>query len=231
MPRSRGRFSRCSRFHATGRAAFARRGVSRRHRLAWPLRYAGRGGAALKQRVRTKCGLAVSVGIAPVENGRQDRQRSVEARWPARRCLPAQSGGVSGSTGREPPLGCGAGDARRPHIAPGSTRSGIWRERIPRAFAELVGGKRKRSPRSPRGSIRARSIPVVARKSYGEENTFARDQRDGDELRGTIVAHAEAVAARLRADQRRACTDRPQVEARPSDRARANIRCSPEAER
>jgi DNA polymerase-4 len=48
--------------------------------------------------------------------------------------------------------------------------------------------------------------PGRERKSYGEENTFARDQRDGDEVRRTIVAHAEAVAARLRADARRART-------------------------
>jgi len=64
------------------------------------------------------------------------------------------------------------------------------------------------------GALRALALgrdprPVEAdreRKSYGEENTFARDLRDGDELRRTIVAHAEAVAARLRADVRRART-------------------------
>ena len=42
--------------------------------------------------------------------------------------------------------------------------------------------------------------PERDRKSCGEENTFASDVEDGDELRRTIVAHAEAVAARLRAD-------------------------------
>jgi DNA polymerase-4 len=44
------------------------------------------------------------------------------------------------------------------------------------------------------------------RKSYGEENTFARDMSDGPEVVATIVAHAEAVAARLRADERLART-------------------------
>ncbi|MEA2624559.1 MAG: polymerase [Candidatus Binatota bacterium] len=44
------------------------------------------------------------------------------------------------------------------------------------------------------------------RKSYGEENTFAGDLTDGDEIRGTIVAHAEAVARRLRGDGRRGRT-------------------------
>jgi len=48
--------------------------------------------------------------------------------------------------------------------------------------------------------------PARIRKSYGEENTFAQDLRDGDELRRTVVAHAEAVAARLRADGFRART-------------------------
>ena len=38
------------------------------------------------------------------------------------------------------------------------------------------------------------------RKSYGEEQTFDRDLRDGERLRRTISAHAEAVARRLRAD-------------------------------
>jgi len=40
------------------------------------------------------------------------------------------------------------------------------------------------------------------RKSYGEEETFERDLRDGPEVRRTIAAHAEAVARRLRADGR-----------------------------
>lgn len=38
------------------------------------------------------------------------------------------------------------------------------------------------------------------RKSYGEEETFDRDLRDGEAVRRTIMAHAEAVARRLRAD-------------------------------
>jgi DNA polymerase-4 len=43
--------------------------------------------------------------------------------------------------------------------------------------------------------------PARDRKSCGEENTFATDVEDSDELRRTIVAHAEAVAARLRAER------------------------------
>jgi DNA polymerase-4 len=38
------------------------------------------------------------------------------------------------------------------------------------------------------------------RKSYGEEETFAQDVRDGERVRRTIARHAEAVARRLRTD-------------------------------
>jgi DNA polymerase-4 len=55
--------------------------------------------------------------------------------------------------------------------------------------------------RDPRGVEADRE-----RKSYGEEGTFAHDRTDGDEVRRTIVAHAEAVASRLRADRRLART-------------------------
>jgi DNA polymerase-4 len=48
--------------------------------------------------------------------------------------------------------------------------------------------------------------PDRQRKSYGEEETFARDMCDGPIVRRTIAAHAEAVAARLRADRCRGRT-------------------------
>ncbi len=48
--------------------------------------------------------------------------------------------------------------------------------------------------------------PGRQRKSYGEEVTFARDVCDGPVVRRTIAAHAEAVAARLRADRCRGRT-------------------------
>ena len=43
-------------------------------------------------------------------------------------------------------------------------------------------------------------------KSYGEENTFGDDVRDDATIRGAIIAHAEAVARRLRHDGVRAGT-------------------------
>jgi DNA polymerase IV len=52
--------------------------------------------------------------------------------------------------------------------------------------------------------------PVIAdwqRKSYGEENTFARDLAiDSIELRRVLIAHGDAIARRLRADGVRART-------------------------
>ncbi|MGH7812742.1 MAG: DNA polymerase IV [Candidatus Binataceae bacterium] len=52
--------------------------------------------------------------------------------------------------------------------------------------------------------------PVIAgwqRKSYGEENTFARDLAiDAGELRDALIAHGDAIARRLRADGVRART-------------------------
>ena len=42
--------------------------------------------------------------------------------------------------------------------------------------------------------------PGRQRKSYGEEQTFERDRRDGEAIRQTIAAHADAIARRLRAD-------------------------------
>ena len=48
--------------------------------------------------------------------------------------------------------------------------------------------------------------PDRRRKSFGEEETFARDVRDGPVVRRTIAAHAEAVAARLRAERCRGHT-------------------------
>ena len=45
-----------------------------------------------------------------------------------------------------------------------------------------------------------------ARKSYGEENTFAEDVLDGELIEATVFAHAETVARRLRRDDVRGQT-------------------------
>lgn len=46
--------------------------------------------------------------------------------------------------------------------------------------------------------------PDRQRKSYGEENTFEHNLRDGPRIRAIIREHAEAVARRLRSDRRTA---------------------------
>jgi DNA polymerase-4 len=45
-----------------------------------------------------------------------------------------------------------------------------------------------------------------SRKSYGEEQTFERDLKDGDEVRQVLSDHSESVARRLRRDHRAART-------------------------
>ncbi len=60
---------------------------------------------------------------------------------------------------------------------------------------------------SPTAAIRARVVADWQRKSYGEENTFEHDLAlDSLELRRVLIAHAEALGRRLRADQVRART-------------------------
>src|SRR5262249_48514792 len=76
----------------------------------------------------------------------------------------------------------------------------------PRRLRRLVGRRAPALAALARGHDPRPVDPSRERKSYGEENTFARDMVDGDDLRRTIVAHAEAVAARLRADECRART-------------------------
>jgi DNA polymerase IV len=158
----------------------------------------------LKQRVRTQCGLAVSVGIAPVKMVSKIAS-ALSKPDGLLEILPAQVEEFLAPLAVSHLWGVGPvtlaalnsagidtiGDLARADLA-------RLREACGRQAAALAALAQGHDPRSVN--------PGLARKSYGEENTFGRDQRDGDELRGTIVAHAEAVAARLRADQRRACT-------------------------
>jgi len=55
--------------------------------------------------------------------------------------------------------------------------------------------------RLARGEDTREVEPCREAKSYGEENTFARDVRDRAALEGPIRAHADAVARRLRRDR------------------------------
>ena len=76
----------------------------------------------------------------------------------------------------------------------------------PKTLRATVGRQAEAMQAMARGEDPRHVEADRGRKSYGEENTFARDVSDGPELVATIVAHAEAVAARLRADERVART-------------------------
>jgi DNA polymerase-4 len=56
-------------------------------------------------------------------------------------------------------------------------------------WQELARGRDSRSVHADR-----------ARKSYGEEQTFERDRRDGEAVRELLREHAESIARRLRRD-------------------------------
>ncbi|MGH7859096.1 MAG: DNA polymerase IV [Candidatus Binatia bacterium] len=76
----------------------------------------------------------------------------------------------------------------------------------PERLASAVGRSSAALQELARGIDRRQVDPDAERKSYGEENTFAADVGDGDAVRGAILAHADAIARRLRADDRRGRT-------------------------
>jgi DNA polymerase-4 len=69
-----------------------------------------------------------------------------------------------------------------------------------------VGGAAPALVQLARGEDARLVSPDREARSYGEEGTFAEDTRDGRRIRGAIIAHAEAVARRLRHDGLRART-------------------------
>ena len=94
--------------------------------------------------------------------------------------------------------------------------------RLRQAGILTIGDLAARDPASLRGTFGAFGVHLYelahgrdpravigdwARKSYGEESTFAQDlARDSLELRRVLIAHAEAIGRRLRADRVRART-------------------------
>jgi DNA polymerase-4 len=158
----------------------------------------------LKRRIKEESGLTVSVGIGPSK---------MIAKIASATCKPDGLLEISPSDVETflKPLSVGrlwgvgpvsrAALERNDILTIGDlAAAGIERLRriVGRQAAALAALARGRDPRPV--------DPYRERKSYGEENTFASDVADGDELRRTIVAHAEGVAARLRADDCRART-------------------------
>jgi DNA polymerase IV len=158
----------------------------------------------LRERVRAECGLAVSVGIGPSK---------MIAKIASATCKPDGLLEISPS-GVEAflqPLSVGQLWGVGPVMRAALEQAGIATIGDLAATAadrlrRIVGRQASTLAALARGHDPRPVDPSRERKSYGEENTFARDMVDGDDLRRTIVAHAEAVAARLRADDCRART-------------------------
>ncbi len=158
----------------------------------------------LRRRVREQCGLAVSVGIGPTK---------MVAKIASTLSKPDGLLEVSPADVRDflAPLAVNHLWGVGPVMHRALTRAGIHTiGDLAQAEAAKLRAACGRQAEAlvllARGDDPRPVNPGRDRKSYGEENTFGRDQRDGDEVRRTIVAHAEAVAARLRSDERRART-------------------------
>ncbi|MBI2964000.1 MAG: DNA polymerase IV [Deltaproteobacteria bacterium] len=160
--------------------------------------------ARLRARVREQARLAVSVGIGPSK---------MVAKIASSLCkpdglleVPAES--VADFL-RPLPVGhlWGVGPVAQQNLArAGFATIGDLADADAARLRAAVGRQAPALQALARGDDDRPVDPGRERRSYGEENTFAADVRDGDELRRTIVAHAEAVAARLRADRRAART-------------------------
>jgi DNA polymerase-4 len=155
---------------------------------------------ALKRRVLEDTGLVASIGVAPVKMAAK----------------------ILSDISKPDGLLAIGPEHLREFLAPLPVERlwGVGRvtlERMHRAGIRLIGDLARRDAgelRSMFGSfgphLRELALgrdprPVIAdweRKSYGEENTFERDLEAGsDELARALIAHAEALGRRLRADQ------------------------------
>ncbi len=150
----------------------------------------------LRREMRDETGLAVSVGIAPVKMvakiasdlAKPDGLLRVEA--PALREFldPLPVGRI-----------WGVGPVAQERLARVGVRSIGELARLPEAeLRAALGSWGAQVARLARGEDTREVEPYREVKSIGEENTFARDVSDAEELRRTIRVHAEAVARRLR---------------------------------
>ena len=153
----------------------------------------------LRAEVRHETALTVSVGIAPVKMvakiasdvAKPDGLRMVASGEVRDFLAPLPVGRI---------WGIGAvGRARlaRHGIATIGDLAATPDERLRRALGAFGVGL----ARLARGEDAREVEPYREAKSYGEENTFARDVRDRAALEGPIRAHADAVARRLRRDR------------------------------
>ncbi len=155
-------------------------------------------GQQLKQRVRHTTELTVSVGIGPTK---MIAKIASTVSKPDGLCeVPPEH--VQSFLGPLP-VGhlWGVGPATQAELAKlGITTIGALADADPDRLQRRLGASGAALCVLARGGDTGTVEPDRQRKSYGEEQTFERDQRDGDVLRQTILMQAEAVARRLRAD-------------------------------
>ena len=153
---------------------------------------------ALKQRVREATGLAVSVGIGPTKMV----AKIASARSKPDGLLEVLPGDVRTFL-RPLPIDWlwGVGPKMRERLEGMGLRTiGDVMDADPEFLRKQLGRGGLELQDLARGHDPRRVEADRARKSVGEENTFSGNLRDGDVVRDTIVAHAEAVARRLRTE-------------------------------
>lgn len=155
-------------------------------------------GRLLRERVRAATGLAVSVGIAA---GKMVAKIASDVAKPDG-LLEVPPDAVRGFL--DPlPVGrlWGVGPVTQAALeAAGMRMVGEVRRATPAALGAVVGRAAEHLARLARGEDARMVEPDRDARTYGEEGTFDSDTRDGPRIRGAIIAHAEAVARRLRHD-------------------------------
>ncbi len=159
----------------------------------------------LKRRVLEETGLVVSVGIAPTKMAA--KILSDMSKPDGLLCVgPENLRDVLTPLPVERLWGVGRVTLTRMHDA-GIRTIGDLAMRDLSALKGLFGSMGPHLHELASGHDARTVIADWQRKSYGEENTFARDHAlDSLELRRTLIAHGDAIARRLRADGVRAHT-------------------------
>jgi DNA polymerase-4 len=162
-------------------------------------------GQALRRRVREQTGLVVSVGIAPIklvakilsDMSKPDGLLMLGPQYMDRFLSPLPV---------ERLWGVGRVTLERLHAAEIRTVGDLARAQ-PALLASRLGSLGAHLMELARASDPRSVNPDWQRKSYGEESTFERDLALDDlEIKRTLIAHGEALARRLRADQAQALT-------------------------
>jgi DNA polymerase-4 len=159
-------------------------------------------GQRLRAEIRVETGLACSVGIAPVK---------LVAKIASDLAKPDGLLEVLASDLRDflapLPVGriWGVGPVAQARLeAAGIATMGALAEADPRRLEKLLGAWGLEAARLARGEDLREVEPWREPVSYSEENTFAEDVDQREVLERTLLAHAEAVARRLRRDRLRA---------------------------